>query len=151
MEHTEFSQVDNVYLELRGPDGMLKETRSVHNLVVTAGKNWLSAYTANVTTSNMVYMAIGTSGTAVLPADTALNGEFVNQRVVGTLYASQNLWQNTGVFGANVPSPTLTTGIQEAGILNSTTGGNMYTHATFAVINKAPADTLTVVWQVTNS
>lgn len=151
MTHNEFAQSDNVYLELRGPDGKLKQQVSTHNLVVTAGKNWLATYLAATNTSNMLMMAVGTSSTAVTAGDTALNGEFTGQRVVGTLYASQNLWQNTGVFGANVPSSTLTTGVNEAGIFNAGTAGTMYTHATFATINKAPADTLTIVWQVTNS
>lgn len=152
MPSTQFSQSDgNVYVELRGPDGEIKETRRVNNLVVTAGKNWLASYLAATNTSNMIMMAVGTSSTAVTAADTALNGEFTGQRVVGTLYASQNLWQNTGTFGANVPSSTLTTGVNEAGIFNAPSAGSMYVHATFATINKAPADTLTIVWQVTNS
>lgn len=152
MAHVEHSAADdNVYVELRGPDGELKETRQVKNLVVTAGKNWLASFLAQVTTSNMIMMAVGTSSTAVTAADTTLNGEFANERVVGTLYASQNLWQNTGVFGANVPSSTLTTPINEAGIFNAPSAGSMYTHATFATVNKQPADTLTIVWQVTNS
>lgn len=151
MAHTEHSSTDNVFIELRGPDGRVKETREVHNLVVTAGKYWLSAYLAGLTASNMVYMAIGTSSTGVTAGDTGLNGEFANTRVIGTLYASQNIWQNTGTWGANTPSASLTTPVNEAGILNSTSGGNMYTHTTFATINKAPADTLTIVWQVANS
>jgi hypothetical protein len=152
MPKAQFSQSDgNVRIELRGPDGELKESRQVDNLVVTAGKNWLASYLAAVTTSNMIMMAVGTASTAVTAGDTVLGGEFVSERVVGTLYASQNLWQNTGVFGANVPSSTLTTPVNEAGIFNAPTAGSMYTHATFPTVNKAPADTLTIIWQVTNS
>lgn len=152
MPKAQFSQSDgNVYIELRGPDGELKDARQVNNLVVTAGKNWLATYLAQTNTSNMIMMAVGTSSTAVTAGDTALNGEFTGQRVVGTLYASQNLWQNTGVFGPDVPSSTLTTGVNEVGIFNAPTAGTMYTRTTFATINKAPADTLTIIWQVTNS
>ena len=152
MPKAQFSQSDgNVFIELRGPDGEVKETRQVSNLVVTAGKNWLATYLAGTNTSNMIMMAIGTSSTAVTAGDTGLGGEFTNQRVVGTLFASQNLWQNTGTWGANAPSSTLTTAVVEAGIFNAPTAGTMYTHATFAAINKAPADTLTIVWQVQNS
>lgn len=149
--HEQFSNYENVSLYLYGPDGALKDERHVRNLVVTAGKNWLAKYLAGTNTSAMIMLAIGTSSTAVTAADTALNGEFTNPRVVGTTFASQNLYQLTGTFGANNPSSTLTTGVNEAGILNAGTAGDMYTHATFATINKAPADNLTVVWQITNS
>lgn len=153
MPISQFAQGDNVFLRLYGPDGGLKQEVTTHNLVVTAGKNWLASYLAGTNTSNMVEMAIGTSTTAVTAADTVLGAEVSNPRVVGTTYASQNLWQLTATFGANNPSSTITTPITEGGIFNHNTpgSGSMYVHATWAAINKAPADTLTIVWQVTNS
>ena len=151
MPKSQFSQHDNVHIYLHGPDGTLKDERHTHNLVVTAGKNWLAAYLANVTNLNMVYLAIGTGTTAPTPGDTALGGDVSNPRVVGTLTSSNNMWQNTATYPANNPSSTVTMPVTEAGILNNTTGGNMYVRSTFAAVNKQPADTLTIVWQVTNS
>lgn len=144
------SLTGRVHLRLYAPDGTLKQEVSEHNLVVTAGKNWLATFLAATNTSQMVMMAIGTSSTAVAAGDTALNGEFCT-RIVGTQFASSNIYQLTATFPANNPSSTLTTGVNEAGIFNAGTAGTMYTHATFATINKAPADTLQIVWQVTNS
>lgn len=154
MPNAQFTQGDgNVFVRLYGPDGSLKDERNISNLVVTAGKYWLASYLAGTNTSNMVEMAIGTSSTAVLAADTILGAEVSNPRVVGTTYNSQNIWQLTATFGANNPSATITTPITEGGIFNHNTNntGSMYVHATWAAINKAPADTLTIVWQVTNS
>jgi hypothetical protein len=147
----EFSQYDNVSIYLYGPDGDLKDERHTHNLVVTAGKTWLATYLAGTNTSAMVMLAIGTSSTAVAAGDTGLNGEFTGQRIVGTTNASVNMYQLTGTFPANSPSSTLTTAVVEAGIFNAGTAGTMYTHAVFSAINKAPADSLTIVWQITNS
>lgn len=144
------SLTGRVHLRLYGPDGGLKQEEQDHNLVVTAGKNWLATWLAQTNTSAMVMMAIGTASTAVTAADTALNGEFCT-RVVGTQFASTNIYQLTATFAANNPSATLTTAVNEAGIFNAGTAGTMYTHATFATINKAPADTLQIIWQVTNS
>jgi hypothetical protein len=152
-EQAQFSQGDNVYLRLYGPEGNIKDERSTHNLVLTSGKNWLASFLAGTNTSNMVEMAIGTSTTAVTAGDTILGAEVSNPRVVGTTFASQNLWQLTATFAANNPSSTATVPITEGGIFNHNiiNTGSMYVHATWAAINKAPADTLTVVWQVTNS
>lgn len=144
------SLTGRVKLTLFGPDGEIKQQVEDHNLVVTAGKNWLATYLAQTNTSDMIMMAIGTSSTAVAAGDTALNGEFCT-RIVGTTYASNNIYQLTATFPANNPSSTLTTGVNEAGIFNAGTAGTMFTHATFATVNKAPADSLQIVWQVTNS
>lgn len=149
--NSQFSQSENVHLFLYGPDGALKDERHTKNLVVTAGKNWLATFLALTNTSAMVMMACGTGTTAVTAGDTALGGEVSNPRVVGTLSTSNNLWQNSATFGANNPSATVTMPVTEAGIFNAGTAGTMYVRSTFAVINKAPADTLTIVWQVTNS
>lgn len=151
MPRANFSAEDNVEVFLYSPDGTLKDYRSTRNLVVAAGKNWLATFLAMTNTSAMIMLAIGTSSTAVSPADTVLGAEVSNPRIVGTTYSSQNLYQLTGTFGANNPSSTNTTPITEAGIFNAGTGGTMYTHGVFGAINKAPADTLQIVWQVTNS
>lgn len=149
----QFSADDNVAIYLYGPDGALKEERHHKNLVVTAGKNWLPTFMAGTNTSQMVFLAIGTSVTAVNAADTILGNEVSNPRILGTTFTSQNIYQLTGTFGQNNPSATNTTPITEAGIFNmlASGAGSMYTHAVFAAINKAPADTLQLVWQVTNS
>lgn len=150
MPNAKFSADDNVAMYLYGPDGELKEERHVHNLVVTAGKNWLATYLAGTNTSAMVMLAIGTSVTAVTAADTALGNE-VGTRIVATQFASSNIYQLTGTFPANNPSAVNTTPLTEAGILNAGTAGTLYAHSVFAAINKAPADTFQIIWQVTNS
>lgn len=148
------SLTGRVDVKLFGPDGQLKQHVQDHNLVVTAGKNWLATFLATTNTSVMNVMAIGISGpTTVLATDTTLGNEVSNPRIVGTMYASNNIYQLTATFPANNPSNSVTYAINEGGIFNHPTNnsGSMYTHASFAVVNKAPADTLQIVWQVTNS
>lgn len=146
----QFSSDDNVAMYLYGPEGDLKDERHTHNLVVTAGKNWLATFLAGTNTSAMIMLAIGTSVTAVAAGDSALANE-VGTRIVGTTFASQNIYQLTGTFPANNPSAVNNTPITEAGILNAGTAGTLYAHSVFGAITKAPADTLQIVWQVTNS
>lgn len=153
MLHEDLSMQGQVHIYLHGPDGELKDERFVGNVVTSNGKVWLASYLSGGNTSNMVEMAIGTSVTAVSAADSLLGNEVSNPRIVGTLTSSNNIWQNTATFGQNNPSSTNTTPITEGGILNHFTNntGSLYVHATWAAVNKAPADTLTIVWQVTNS
>lgn len=153
MFHEDLTLQGQVHIYLHGPDGALKDERFVGNVVTSNGKVWLASYLAGQTTSNMVEMAIGTSVTAVTAADSTLGAEVSNPRVVGTLTSSNNMWQNTATFGQNNPSAVNTTPITEGGILNHNVNntGSLYVHATWAAVNKAPADTLTLVWQVTNS
>lgn len=147
------SLTGRVDVKLFGPDGELKQHVQNHNLVVTAGKNWLPTFLAGTNTSQMNVMAIGISAPTIAATDVTLGGEVSNPRVIGTLATSNNLYQVTATFPANNPSSSLTDAITEAGIFNHNVNntGSMYTHASFAAVNKAPADTLQIVWQITNS
>jgi len=144
-------------------DVVVQETK---NLVVTAGKEWVasrlkdtvSPFTIGV---EMSHMAIGTETTTiaadpVLVGDTTLGVEDDRNVLTvdgGTVTANAIAYACT--WAANDPSTTVTKAITEAGIFNHATAGHadevMFARTKFAVVNKAPADSLTITWTITVS
>ena len=140
---TNFAINCNMILELRGPDGELKERRDVHNAVTTNGKYGVADQILDTPTlPKMGWMAIGT-GT---PAANALGAE--TARVAFTSKLRTNaIVTVVGTFGAGVGTGAIT----EAGTFDTVAVGNMWMSASFAVINKGAADSLAITWTLTVS
>lgn len=134
----------SVKVVLTGADGAVKETRTIENLVVTAGKNFMASRVAAGTPTAMSEMALGTGTTAAAVTDTALQAE-IGRVALSSLTASGNVITHTASFGAGVATGAVT----EAGIFNDPTAGVMLARTTFAVVNKGANDTMTVTWTVT--
>ena len=167
----------SVDIKVYGPDGELKESRYIPNLVVQTGKNYIATriigtatattavYTTASATSCMTHMAIGTGSTTAAVSDTILVQEVpLGGDIVSSARAQiQSTTQSTGVvtyvatFGVNNPQRTITsntTAITEAGIFNSstsTTPGTMLCRTTFNAVNKGNDDTLQITWTITVS
>ena len=140
----------NVSITLIGPDGKIKQQHSKHNLVVTVGKNYLTAWLAAPTQSTefMTYIALGSGTSGPTSGDTALGTEFSGggySRVDGTLSSSANVWTNTATFAPGNGTGAVT----EAGLFSASTSGTMFARQVFPVYNKQAGDTLIVVWNVT--
>lgn len=133
---------DNVRIVLRGPDGKVKH-ESVHNLVTTAGlagaaDQILAAPTLNKPT----HMAIGT-GT---PAATLLGAEIDRNALtsktrlgsVVTMVADWAAGDGTGAISE--------AGVFDNGVANTV---NMWCSASFSVVNKLAADSLSIQWTLT--
>lgn len=132
----------SVDIKVYGPEGELKDSRYIPNLVVQSGKNYIATriigtatsvtavFTTSSATSCMTHMAIGTSNTTATVNDIAL-GDEVGTSAAITAYSRapiQSTTQSTGVvtyvatFGTNNPqrsNTSETTAITEAGIFNS--------------------------------
>lgn len=137
-------------MELRGPDGTLKDKRTGTNVVCTNGKEFLASflYSAAVAASTFTckYIAIGTDSTAEAAAQTALGTEL--SRHTGTVsYISNQIYQVKATFAAGAG----TGAIVEYGLFSSSTGGTMLARDTESVINKGASDILTVTAQFTLS
>ena len=171
----------SVDVKLIGPDGQVKDTRYIPNLVVQNGKNYIAtrmlgtSNTANVSavsttislTSCMTHMGIGTSTTSVAVADTSLLTEVVIAGDITQYFRAnvQSATANTGVvtyvstFTTNNPQRTITsntTAVTEAGIFNSSSSsgtltGTMLCRTTFNPVNKGNDDTLQITWTITVS
>ncbi len=136
----------HITLELRdATTGRLKTRRHMHNLIVTAGKNWLAEYlTAASPPANMSHIAIGTGTTDAQVTDTALQAE-IGTRVAATK-SRQN---NVGTWQATFAAGNGTGAITEAGLFNAAAAGTMFSRRVFAVINKSDNDELVITWQIT--
>jgi len=138
----------NLTIVLTGPDGEVKATREVNNLVVTAGLGFIASRMKDATATVMSHMAVGTSSTAAALANTTLGAEVA---------ASRTGLTSTTVAGSGVTyvctfGPGVGTGaLVEAGIFNASSLGTMLCRTTYAVINKGALDTLTISWTVTIS
>jgi hypothetical protein len=135
----------DVTLVLRGPDGQIKDTQEIKNLVVTTGKNFIAGRMTGTATI-MSHMSIGSTATAAAAGDTALGGE------LGRVALSSGT--TTGAvttYAATFPAGTGTGAVVEAGLFNASSAGTMLARTTFAVVNKGANDTVTITWAVTIS
>ena len=121
--------------------------RETENLVVTAGKEWVTARMKNTSTV-MTHMAIGTGTVAAAIANTTLGTELARQALTtsgGTVAGA------VITFATSYAAGTGTGAITEAGILTAASGGTMLARTVFGVVNKGALDTMTISWAVTIS
>jgi hypothetical protein len=131
----------NMELVLRDSEGRVKETRYVHNTVTTAGKNGIAdQILASPSLNKPTHMAIGT-GT---PSGTALGTELDRNALTSKTRANAVV-----TMVADWAAGDGTGAITEAGIFDAGAAGNMWCSASFSVINKAAADSLSITWQLT--
>jgi hypothetical protein len=127
-------------------DEIVQET---NNLVVTAGKEWVTARMKNTSTV-MTHMGVGTSSTAAALTDTALVAEHSDGRQ--TLTASGGTVAGAIItFHRTFAAGDQTGAITEAGIFTASTSGTMLARTVFGVVNKGALDTMTISWAVTIS
>lgn len=136
---------DNVILRLFGPDGTLKDTRTVHNLVTTLGKYCAAAQILAV--PGIVapgWMEVGT-GNGIGVGGTKLAAFIAGSRTALTTKTRTN---NVITMVCTFPAGTGTGPITECGLFNVVTEDttDLLLYAEFLVINKGALDTLTVTW-----
>jgi hypothetical protein len=134
---------DNVVLVLRGPDGKIKQTETVHNLITTAGRNEL-VNRWDDGTAQPTHMAIGTGATAAAAGDTTLQTE-LDRNALTSRVAATNVITMVGDWAAGDGTGAIT----EAGVLSAASNGTLFSRAVFSVINKAAGDTLQITWTYT--
>lgn len=135
----------NVRLELRGPDGEVKDTRELHNVICTTGKQQVLKASSAETLSQFAYCAIGTGTTAAAATDTALQTEVARSTIITPTNPNANTLQFVATFAAGVGTGAIT----ESGLLDAASVGNLLAHQVFGAVNKAAGDSLTVTWQIT--
>lgn len=128
--------------------------REVNNLVVTAGKEWVTSRMGDASAAVMSHMAIGIGTTAASVVDTTLESEVTRAALTtagGVVTGNAIVFQCT--YAADDPNVTApaTTPVTEAGIFNDGATGVMLARTVFPVVNKGESDTMTVSWTVTIS
>jgi hypothetical protein len=139
----------HVDIVVTGKDGNIKDTRSIKNLVVTAGKTFIAASMLKTTTNSpaaMSHMAVGSGTSSAAIGDTALGNQLGRVSL-----ASASSTGAVITYTATFPAGTGTGAVTEAGIFNNSTGGDMLCRTVFSVVNKGTDDAMSVTWTVTVS
>lgn len=130
----------NVHIELKGPDGKVKDTRDLHNVICTAGKNKLLAISGQKYINDYAYICIGTGSTGEVIGNTALGAEVA--RALGTTSnPTAASWQVTYTFPAGTGTGAIT---EEALDYQNTASAAILNRLTFAAVNKGAADSLQI-------
>ena len=135
----------NLNIKVIAEDGKIKQEKEINNLVVSAGKNYITNRMTSNSTAILSHMAIGNSNTAATVSDTTLSSETARVALgSGTPTVTDNLIQFIGTY----PAGTGTGTVNEAGIINANTSGDLLCRTTFDDINKAAADSIVITWNV---
>lgn len=133
-------------VELRDRHGKLKARRDIRNLVVSAGRDAIiERLDSSPTTAAPTHMAIGTGSTAPVAGNTTLGTE-IDRNALTSNTSSGGVLTMVGNWAAGDGTNSA---IAEAGVLNASSSGTLYSRATFTAINKGASDTLQITWTYT--
>jgi hypothetical protein len=135
-----------VSIEVFDQSGALKEKAHIPNLVVQVGRDFIASRMKDATATVMSHMAVGEDNTSPATGNTALGTE-VGRVALDSTSVSNNVITYTATF----PAGTGTGALEEAGILNASSAGTLLCRTTFAVVNKAAADSMVITWAITIS
>lgn len=120
----------------------IKDVVNVNNLVVSVGKNYIASRITSNSTAIMSHMALGSSNTSPVVADTTLGNELGRVALDSSL-VTNNVIAYVATFPAGVATGTL----KEAGIFNASANGTMLCRSQFSV-TKGASDTIVISWNL---
>lgn len=135
-------------LELRGPDGELKDVREYDNTITVLHDATVADRMAGGTNALIDYTGIGTTSGGKSTASTQLEAQTArvqNDSNTQGAGADDNDVVHVATFAAGVG----TGAIVEAGLFATLATATLHAYQEFAAVNKGAADTLTVTWTVT--
>jgi len=124
-----------------------QEVITVPNLVVTAGKAFITSRMASNTAAVMSHMAVGTGNVVATSGDTGLGTEIAR---VALTVAGGTPSSNTITYSASFPAGTGTGTLTEAGIFNTSGAatGTMLCRTVYPAVAKGVSDVVGVSWIV---
>ena len=147
-ENLKLSGQLNIFLKDKA--GNVKDERTVNNLVVNKGLEYIASRMKDASKGVMSHMALGSGTTAAAASQTDLV----------TLLGAREALDSTTIAGSNnekvvyvsaFEAGDATGAVTEAGIFNASTSGDMLCRTVFSVVNKAADDTMSVTWTITLS
>ncbi len=135
----------DVALVLKDKNGNVKESREIHNLVVSSGLTFICSRMAGTSADVMSHMALGSGTTAASSGQTDLVSILGSREALDSTTASSN----TIVYVSSFEAGEGTGAVTEAGVFNAASGATMLCRTVFAVVNKAADDTMSVTWTIT--
>jgi len=135
----------DVAIVLKDKDGNVKESREIHNLVVSSGLEFICSRMAGTSAGVMSHMALGSGTAAAAAGQTDLVSILGSREALDSTSASSNTITYVSSFEAGEGTGAVT----EAGIFNASSSGTMLCRTVFAVVNKQADDTMSVTWTIT--
>lgn len=133
-------------VELTGPDGKLKQTMEIPNLVVTTGLGFIASRMKDTSATAMTHMAVGSGATAAALGNTTLGTEEGRVALTSTTVTGAAV-AYVATFGPGTGTAALT----EAGLFNAGSVGTLLCRTVFGTVTKEAGDTLAITWTVTLS
>ena len=133
---------------LKDKAGNVKEQREVKNLVVNSGLAFIISRMTGTSKAVMSHMALGSGSTAAAASQTDL-GSILGSREALTSSTISGSANEKLVYITTFDAGDATGAVNEAGIFNAASGGDMLCRTVFNVVNKAADDTLSVTWTIT--
>lgn len=143
----------HVHMVLRNRYGFIREVQDGPNLIVTDGKEETARLLLGGTFSGDSFtdVAIGTDNTGAAAGQTSLEAEITSEggeRAVADRYILQtSVAGDTAQFVTSYPF-TDSFSVQESGLFNDSTGGDMLCRQTFTALAVGNGDSLTVTWKI---
>ena len=135
----------DVALVLKDKNGNVKESREIHNWVVSSGLTFICSRMAGTSADVMSHMALGSGTTAASSGQTDLVSILGSREALDSTSSSSNTITYVSSFEAGEGTGAVT----EAGVFNAASSGTMLCRTVFAVVNKAADDTMSVTWTIT--
>tara|TARA_B110000285_G_scaffold98820_1_gene112673 strand:+ start:234 stop:683 length:450 start_codon:yes stop_codon:yes gene_type:complete len=135
----------DVAIVLKDKNGNVKESREIHNLVVSSGLEFICSRMAGTSAGVMSHMALGSGTTAASSGQTDLVSILGSREALDSTSASSNTITYVSSFEAGEGTGAVT----EAGVFNAASSGTMLCRTVFAVVNKQADDTMSVTWTIT--
>lgn len=136
--------IGEVSIKKYDENGILTQDVHVKNLVVDAGKTLIAKLITGQSATSVSHMALGTSNTAAAAAQTTLVAE-AGRVALTTKTSSSNVMSFVAIF----PAGTATGTLQEGGLFNAASGGDMMCRSTFTSVTKGVNDTVSITWTIT--
>ena len=149
----------NEYIKLKGiydikvldKNGIIKTDITALNSVVTVGKGLITSRLGQSSDAVVVYIAVGTSNTAVSAGQTALIGEISTNglsRALGTFSQQTTTTTNDTFQVTKTFSVSGTSTIEEVGIFNASSGVTMLSRALTGAISVVNGDQLIITYKL---
>jgi hypothetical protein len=135
----------DVAIVVKDKDGKVKDSREIHNLVVSSGLEYICSRMAGTSANVMTHMAVGSGTTAASAGQTSLVSALGSREALDSTTASSNTITYVSSFEAGEGTGAVT----EAGVFNASSGGTMLCRTVFAVVNKDADDTMSITWTIT--
>jgi hypothetical protein len=135
-------------------DGKVIQVEEKDNIITTAGKNALASLLIGTSQglSLVTHMGFGTGVTPVAIGDTTIQTELVGNGYTRPIVTRTNPTANVVQYVSNLTGISVSTTVQQAGLMSAVTGGTLFAHQlTGAVTLASASDSLQVTWQVTIS